>query len=364
MQGINRTVISLLLCLLSLPLVGKEHQILVMTETAQWSEISEEVPITGTVISPRIALLSTEVEGLVESIRVEAGDRVEQGDEILRLKSDLEQLSLKAAQAETEEAKQALVDARRRLTDAKALAKHKTISSNDVSLLRAEVNMKKATLQKLSAREKRQALRVRMHTLSAPFKGVIKQREIEQGEWLSPGQATVELVATDNLEIDFPVPESVYPKLSHPLSLSVRFNMGSHQSYPAQIARIIPITDQNSRMFSIRAVLDQSGDISSQEHVPALIPGLSTSGVLKIQTAEKGIVINRNAIQRYPDGRITIWVVKEQNENHQVTEKQVKTGLSFNGKIQIISGVQPGDRIVTQGNELLREGQTVRIKNQ
>jgi multidrug efflux pump subunit AcrA (membrane-fusion protein) len=93
-----------------------------------------------------------------------------------------------------------------------------------------------------------------------------------------------------------------------------------------------------------------------------LAPGMSASAALKLKTGIRGVVVQRDAIMRYPDGRITVWVIKQENGNATVTERRVKPGLSFNGKVAINSGLSPDALVVIQGNESLHEGQAVTVR--
>ena len=67
-------------------------------------------------------------------------------------------------------------------------------------------------------------------------------------------------------------------------------------------------------------------------------------------------------ILRYPDGRVTVWVINPHSEPPTVSEKRITTGHSFDGMITIREGIQAGDVVVVRGNESLQEGQQVRIQ--
>ena len=81
-----------------------------------------------------------------------------------------------------------------------------------------------------------------------------------------------------------------------------------------------------------------------------------------MSTGRQGVVISRDAILRYPDGRVTVWVVSPDNQPPSVSEKRVVTGHSFDGLITIRDGIDAGDVVVVEGNESLQEGQVVRIQ--
>lgn len=336
------------------PIMAQPSAPLVKVELAEQANLIEEVPLSGSVISPRIADLSTEVSGIVESVAIEVGDRVQAGDEILRLNAELDSLSLAAAQAAAEQAVLEMEDAKRRLADAKELAKRHSVSANEIESLAAEVRIDNAVVQRLRAEQQRHAARLQRHTLKAPFAGVISRKLVEQGEWLQPGQTVVELVATSGLRIDFHVSQSIYAKLDQATNLRIKFDALPGQVYAGSIESIIPVTDPITRTFMIRVALHDPQD--------GLAPGMSASAVLRLDTGSQGVVVPRDALLRYPDGRITVWVVEEQGDQSRVSERQVQTGLSFNGTVAITSGLAPGVSIVVQGNEALREGQIVSVK--
>jgi len=92
-----------------------------------------------------------------------------------------------------------------------------------------------------------------------------------------------------------------------------------------------------------------------------MTPGMSVHGKLSLATGRQGVVVSRDAILRYPDGRVTVWVIKPGSKPPTVTEKRVTTGLSFQGLITIREGIEAGDAVIVRGNESLQEGQQVRI---
>jgi len=349
-----------LILLFSLPYPGttvfaQQESTTVIVDDAEEVALIEEVSLTGTVISPRVANLSTEVSGIVDAINVNIGDRVETGDEILHLNSELEELTLAAARAVTEQAEQELADANRRLADARELAERQTVSANALESLAAEVRIDSAQVSRFRAEEQRQAARLHRHKLTAPFSGVINRKLVEQGEWIQPGQAVVELVATSNLHIDFQVPQSIYTKLDQATGVVVKLDAFPEQGFDGKIETVIPVNDPATRTFLIRVALDNP-DVN-------LAPGMSASAELKLKTGSQGVVVQRDAIMRYPDGRVTIWVIKQENGKTTVTERQVQPGLSFNGKVAINSGLPPDALVVVQGNESLHEGQAVTVKH-
>lgn len=321
--------------------------------TAELAPVTEEVPLTGTLTSPRAARISTAVGGLVERVHVEEGDRVETGDLLLSLDGELEQLSLEAARAATAQARAELADVRRRLAEAKQLTAQQTIPATELRSLEAQVQVSQAAVARFAAEEQRQAARLRRHELAAPFAGVISRRLTEAGEWVEPGTAVAELIATDGLRVDFSVPQHYFPRIDEHTRLQVRLPAVPGRSFEARIGAVVPVNDPSARTFLLRAYLEA-------EEVPAT-PGMSARGRLQLRTERQGVVVSRDALLRYPDGRTTVWVVKGGESPATVSERQVEPGIGFDGKIEIRTGLEPGDRVVLTGNEALEEGQSVRV---
>ena len=69
----------------------------------------------------------------------------------------------------------------------------------------------------------------------------------------------------------------------------------------------------------------------------------------------------RDALQRFPDGRLVIWVVEPGPEGTVAAEKLVQIGLAFEGLVEVRSGLEPGARVVIEGNESLQSGQRVLV---
>jgi len=94
--------------------------------------------------------------------------------------------------------------------------------------------------------------------------------------------------------------------------------------------------------------------------VPNVDPGAG-DGKLNIDTGRSGVTVPRDAILRFPDGRVTVWVVDAGGELLVVREQVVRSGSEFDGVVEITNGLADGDVVVVRGNEMLQEGQAVSI---
>jgi membrane fusion protein (multidrug efflux system) len=90
-----------------------------------------------------------------------------------------------------------------------------------------------------------------------------------------------------------------------------------------------------------------------------MTPGMSARAVLKLDAGRRGLTIPRDATLKFPDGRVVVWVAESGDDGPVATEKRVDIGLVFDGRVEVIEGLEAGDRVVVQGNEALQNGQRV-----
>jgi RND family efflux transporter MFP subunit len=326
----------------------------IVVALSELSDIVEEVPVSGTVRSPRVARLSAEVAGLIQKVMVDSGDRVKAGVQLVELDRTLAELALEAARAMTEQAREELADAQRRLNDAERLVKSRGIAETEIQSLRSEVRADGAMLRLRLAEQDREQERLRRHTLKAPFTGVISNKLVEAGEWIAPGDEVVELIADTGLRVDFRVPQAYYPRVDASTQIDLRIEALPDRPILASVGEVIPVSDPTARTFVVRVYL-------KGEDLP-LTPGMSATGTLRLATSKQQVVVSRDALLRHPDGRVTVWVVDGSGEQIRVEERRVTTGLSFDSRVVITEGIAVGTPVVVEGNEALRQGQRVTIR--
>ncbi|MGI1677288.1 MAG: efflux RND transporter periplasmic adaptor subunit [Cellvibrionaceae bacterium] len=317
------------------------------------ANLTEDIPLTGTVTSPQIATLSAAVSGLVETLHVDVGAQVEPGTLLIELDSELARIALQGARASLESAQASQQEAKRKVDEARPLVKQNNIAATEIRARESQLSITKAAVDRAMAEVNQRSAELKRHQVRAPFAGVISQKLTEQGEWVSPGKQVLELVATKNLRLDFQVPQDIYPRLNNNAKINVRFDAAPQENYSATILSTVPVNNPNARTFLLRAILNNTN--------PHITSGMSTSGVLQLHASEQGVLAPRDAIIRYSDGRTIVWKVNQTGDEPIVEEQPITLGVSSAGKVEIKSGLKAGDLIVTRGNEALQPGQSVNI---
>ncbi len=321
-------------------------------EQVETSAIISEVSLNGTVNALRTSRLSTAVAGLVEDVRVETGNDVAKGDLLVALDNQQAEFELASARAETAEARTRFEEAQRRLGEARSVGAGRNIAATEVSARESEVAATEAALARLSAEERRRQVVLDRHRIEAPFDGVVSNRISDLGEWVTPGDELLTLVDTTNLRLDFRVPQNYYQRIGDDSELFLTMSGMGQQRVPASIESLVPVNDPQARTFLMRATGPEKLN---------LLPGMAVQATLRMSTGEQGLTVSRDAINRYPDGRVTVWIAESVGENlYEVREKRVEVGSFFANRMEVLSGLEGDEQVVVRGNESLEDGARVR----
>lgn len=327
----------------------------VTVQTLVEKTITKLVRVNGTVTSPRNATISASVAGLVTELNLDAGDRVEQGRILVQLDPELAKLEAAAASASVSSSEAQLADAKRRLREAEKLWRDQGIAESEVKTLRAEVITDESDLQVANAQLRLREAIVTRHTVRAPFGGIVNRRMTELGEWVNPGDGLVELVATDELRFDFPVPQEFYAVLKDDTVVELTLDAIPGETLPGKVITAVPVKNADTRTFMLRVKTATESD-------RPITPGMSARATLHLGTGRNAVVIPRDALLRKPDGGTSVWVLDESDSEPVVHERTVKIGGDMGQVVEALSGVTAGEKVVTRGNESLRDGQSVRLK--
>ncbi len=325
----------------------------VVADEALAKPITRELKLTGTVTSAQVAQLSVATSGLIQKIDVEAGDTITRGATLLHLDDEIIAHRVNAAEATRKQAELAAQDAQRRLREAQQLKSQRGIAETRVRDLEAEVEQDGAALAQAIAEAERERALLERHRLVAPFDGIISRRLVEVGEWIVPGDTAFELVSTSRLRLDFSASEDYLGDLKPGAGVKVYLNARPGKMIDAVIDSIVPVTDPGDRTFLVR--------VTTREPDPTIQPGMSATARFALATGRSGLVVSRDAVLRYPDGRSVVWTVHKEGEHWQAQENIVRTGLAAEGNIEIIDGLSPGDRVVVRGNDSLQNNQPVNV---
>lgn len=313
----------------------------------------ERVELTGSFTARRAAQLSPRLSGLVETIDIDAGDEVAAGDVVLHLDDRLAELQLAQAEAAVAQSQASFDEAVRLRDEALRLGEDSFFPDTEIQARKSAVQVAKAALDVASAERDTMAERLERHAIVAPFDGVVARRLTEAGEWVETGTAVAELVAVDDLWLDVQAPQRLWPRLRQDTSVEVVVDALGGQTFVAEVAARVPVSNPNARTFLLRLVLaDADADIT---------PGMSARVMLRLSSGADAVLVPRDALIRYPDGTITVFVVDDSTSPPRVRQREVVIGRVDGDMAVIESGLEADQPVVVRGNEVLNDGDAVRV---
>lgn len=314
--------------------------------------VEREFTLTGTVTPRRDARLSSRTDGLVAAVAVDAGSLVKPGEVLATLDTRLAEIALDLIRAELAQADVELAEAVRREEEVREISKTGAFPKSEAETRKSTVNLREAALARLRVREAAELERIERHRLVAPFGGVIAEKLAEAGEWVETGTPVLRLVETEKPRFDLRVPQEFLARVSSASGIRVVLDSFPHQALDAKIETMVPVKDEASRTFLTRIELSDTDRLAA--------PGMSGRAVIAYRSDHGGSVsIPRDAIVRYPDGTVKVWIVTATDEGAKVDSRVVRTTNTLGESAEVLEGLSGGETIVLKGNEGLREGQAV-----
>lgn len=212
-------------------------------------------------------------------------------------------------------------------------------------------------IQFLQAKNNKEGLERKLATLNSqlaqsrivsPMSGVVDQVHVKVGELASPGAGVVRIVNLSNLKVMAKVSDTYAASVKKGDEVIVKFP-DLKKEYKAKISFVSTTVDPLSRTFTIEANLPSSKEIK---------PNMMAQVQINDATSKNALAIDQNFVQSTEKGNVVYVAVTEGNKKV-AKAKEVKTGLSYNGKIEILEGLTAGDQLITLGYQEVSDGQPI-----
>lgn len=287
---------------------------------------------TGSLNYRRQVRVYNQEEGRITALPWYEGDKVSEGDELLRLDDSLIRAELDKAEAEVRQAQQDL----KRIDD---LVARKAASRDEQARARTalDVAQAEASLQRTRLAHTR---------INAPFAGVITERLAESGDVAPRHTHLLTLVDPSSLYTEVKASDLLLPHLKVGDPVTVRIDALGRQDHTGSILRIHPVIDRVTRLGIVEVVLDP---------VPPGARAGQFARVTLTSAAVPRLMVPFTALRRDRDGEYVF--VMENGKAHRVA---VRSGLRMADRIELLSGVEPGQKVIVRGFLGLTEGKPVK----
>ena len=309
------------------------------------------LPAIGTLKAFQGVDLTSEVQGTVKEVLFQSGEKVSLGQPLLQLDSEVERAILANA-----EAVRAL--ARVEYQRGQDLIKRQAISKSEFDRLNAELLKAEASVTQLKAElDKKRIL--------APFAGTIGIRQVDTGDYLSPGTSFATLQDLSRLYVDFFLPEQDYPQLA--IGQRVRLSVAAYpgEVFEGEISALNPKVEETTRNVQVRAMLPNPDN--------KLLPGMFANLEVLLPGEKPQVLVPETAITYTLYGN-SVYVIGEQKDDQGAVVKDdkgqaqlvverrfVETGERRDGQVLVLKGLKAGEQVVTAGQLKLDNGAHVAI---
>jgi membrane fusion protein, multidrug efflux system len=362
----------------------------------------------GKVEASRKAELAFQVSGLLAKLPVKEGQRVAKGEVIAELRLDEFEARLKGLQAQLDQARAQLRGlqagqrpeeqrrletqvraARAKLENARTEFDRNTrlfqiggAAQRDVDRAKAlyqvaqedyqaaqelldkgtvaraeDIEAKEAAVRGLEARVVEANIHLRDATLRAPYDGVIAQRFVEPNQNIQAREPVVKFQDVDEIDVAVDVPETVMAadlRTADIVQIIAEFSGAPGLPFPVHIREIAQTADPTTQTFRVRMAM------KAPPTGVNLLPGMTATVALTYRRAgiiDKGIRVPITAVYKDSKGEQVVWVI---GPDQVVSRRVVKLGEASGDRIEILDGLQAGNRIAVAGASFLREGMKVR----
>ena len=299
----------------------------------------------GTMAAVQGVSVSADLPGTVDRIGFDSGNSVREGEVLALLDTRQEQAQLAAAESQRDLA-------RLNFERMQGLLNERVISRAEFDRATAEQRQGDARVGEIRATIERKTIR-------APFSGILGIRHVNLGQYLSGGDALVTLQSLNPIYVNFGVPQQSAGEMR--IGRSVRITVGdvAGTDSTGRITAIDSIVNEATRNIQVQATLANPGG--------KLRPGMFVQTEVVLGASSAVVSLPASAISYAPYGDSVFVVTDLKNDGGQtyrgVRQQFVKLGSARGDQIVIVSGVKPGDEVVTSGVFKLRNGASVLVNN-
>ena len=314
----------------------------VVAKREQWPSTTS---VIGTMEAVHGVVVSADLPGTVAKINFDSGKAVHEGDILVELDTRQERAQLAALEAQRDLAK---INYGRN----EQLVKEGVISKSEYDTTSAQQKQTEANVGEIRATIERKIIR-------APFTGVLGIRKINLGQYLSAGSAIVQLQSLNPIYVDFGLPQQSLTQVHVGRSLRVTSEDLPGKAFTGRVTALDSVVDQTTRNVQVQATLPNPEG--------KLHPGMFVQ-VAVVQGEDRSVIsLPASAISYAPYGDSVFIITDLQDKQGKtyrgVKQQFVKLEGSRGDQVAVISGLNPGDEVVTSGVFKLRNGAAVQVNN-
>ena len=314
-------------------------------------DLEDRIEASGELIARQHAQIASEVSGRITQIVLDEGSATEAGATVLEIDPERRQLELMTTRAGLVEARTTLVDQRRDTERVRELHRRNVASESELGQAETKLQLADSRVSAARARAGVAERALADATVRAPFKGLVAERFVSVGEFVQPGTKLFELVSLHPIEVEFRLAEIDSSRVEVGQRVAVRVAPYPDEVFEAHVTVISPTIDVRTRTLRVKAALENLEG--------RLRPGLFARADLGVSRRSGALMVPEEAILQRSDGSVVFRMVGQDR----VQRRVVETGVYHKGLVEVLSGLDAQDHVVTRGHTSLVEGSTVLVRN-
>lgn len=295
--------------------------------------LSSTIEVPGSLLAYEETEIRAEISGRVVKINFKEGSTVKQGDLLVKLFDEDLQAQLKKLQVQLQIAKKT-AERQKELVKINGISQQEyDLSALQVSNLEADIELIRVSINKT--------------IIKAPYSGRLGLKDISVGAYISPSNIITTISQVDKLKLQFTVPEKYGSQVKNDQELTFQLD-GSNDQIPAHVMAKEASIEENTRSLVVRAVVKSNN--------PLLVPGAFAKVKMVLGKQNDALMVPTECI--VPQGRKKQVILCKGSKAQFV---EVTTGVRDSARIQVVTGLFPGDTVVTTGLLFLRPGADIKI---
>ena len=299
----------------------------------------------GTVAAVQGVTVSADLPGVVDRIAFDSGRAVREGEVLVQLDTRQEQAQLAAAEAQLQ------------LAELNHTRMTSLVEQDAVS--RAEFDQAAATHKQAEARIREIRATIERKTIRAPFSGILGIRQVNLGQYLTGGDPVVPLQSLNPIYVNFAVPQQNAAQMRPGRTVEITIGDLGNARFTGRISALDSVVDPTTRNVQVQATLSNPGG--------KLRPGMFVQTEVTLGAPQTVVSLPASAISYAPYGD-SVFIVADmktpQGQSYRgVRQQVVKLGGARGDQVAVLSGVKPGEEVVTSGVFKLRNGVAIQVNN-
>ena len=311
--------------------------------------LDRTLPLTGTLTAFNEASVKARIAGELQEVAVREGEAVRRGQVVARIDPTEARARVAGRRADVEAARAQLDWAKKNRDSQRSLLDKGFIAQTAYDNVQSNFQVAAAKLRAAEAELVLAQKSLGDAVLESPIDGVVSQRLAQQGERVAVDGKVVTVVDLSRLQLEAAVPAAEIGRLKVGQSVAFRVDGFGDRGFDGRIDRINPATIAGSRSINVYAVIDNSDGV--------LRSGLFAQGAVRLERVENALLVPATAV-REEVGQTHVYALADGI----VTRKAVRVGpVDADGRVPVLEGLAPGDRIVRFNLGALREGTAARL---